>query len=146
MLFTTVKKDLKSRYKGSALGFLWTFLNPLLMLIVYSVVFSYFLRVDIPNYNYTLFLFIGLVPWTAFSATLQLSTNIILSNSNLIKKIYFPRIILPVSMTVTNVINMLLSFVIVLVVTIVFNHRLSIYICLLPVIFLYNLFYQLLSL
>jgi lipopolysaccharide transport system permease protein len=113
MLKNTVRKELRARYKGSVLGFFWTFLNPLLMLIVYSVVFSMVLRVKIPNYSYTIYLFVGLVPWTFFSTAVQQSTNTIIANGNLIKKVYFPRIILPVSLTLTNLVNMLLTFIIV---------------------------------
>lgn len=115
MLFNNVRKELRARYKGSILGFFWTFLNPLLQLIVYSIVFSTVMKVSVPNYSYTVFLFVGLVPWNFLSFTLQQSTTIIVSNSNLIKKIYFPRIIIPLTVTLTNLINMLLTFVIVFI-------------------------------
>lgn len=113
MIKNSVRKELRARYKGSVLGFFWTFLNPLLMLIVYSIVFSHVMRVNVPNYSYTLFLFIGLVPWLFFSVTIQQGATVILSNSNLIKKIFFPRIILPISVVLTNLANMLFTFVII---------------------------------
>lgn len=90
MLKNNVRKELRARYKGSILGFFWTFLNPLLQLVVYSIVFSTVIRVSVPSYNYTLFLFVGLVPWNFLSASVQQSTTVITSNSNLIKKYIFP--------------------------------------------------------
>ncbi len=92
MLFNLVKKDLRTRYKGSVLGFFWTFLNPLLQLLVYTLVFSVILKSDIPNYY--IHLFVALVPWLFFSTSLTASSTAIIGNKDLIKKIYFPRIIM----------------------------------------------------
>jgi lipopolysaccharide transport system permease protein len=114
LLKNTIKKDLQSRYKSSVLGFFWTILNPLLMLVVYSIVFSVVMRIQVPGYNYSLFLFTGLVPWMFLATTLQQSTMAIVGNANLIKKIYFPRIILPMSIALANLINMLLTLFLVL--------------------------------
>ncbi len=115
MLKTSVRKELRSRYKGSVLGFFWTFLNPLLTLVIFSILFSTVMRVTIPNYSYALFLFVGLVPWTFIASGIQQSTTTIVGNGNLIKKIYFPRVILPLSVTITNLVNMLLTFIIVFI-------------------------------
>jgi lipopolysaccharide transport system permease protein len=134
MLKNLVKKDLRSRYKGSVLGFFWTFLNPFLMLIVYSMVFSIVLRIEIPHYNYALFLFVGLVPWLFFQTTMQQSTSIIIANSNLIKKIYFPRIILPLSTTITNLVNTLFTFLIVFAALLFFKAPLNKFYLYLPLI------------
>lgn len=134
MLKNNVRKELRARYKGSVLGFFWTFLNPLLQLVVYSIVFSTVMKVKVPNYNYTIFLFVGLVPWNFLAASVQQSTTVITANSNLIKKIYFPRIILPLTITMTNLINMLLTFVIVFIALFVFGSQISIWYVFLPVI------------
>lgn len=115
LLKSTIKKELRGRYKGSFLGFFWSFLNPLLMLVIYSIVFSIVLKVRVPHYNYALFLFTGLTPWTFFNLNIVQSTTIFIVNSNLIKKIHFPRLILPLATTLTNLINMLLTMVIVFV-------------------------------
>lgn len=136
MLKNTVKKELRARYKGSVLGFLWTFLNPLLTLIVFSIVFSKVMRVSIPNYSYTVFLFVGLIPWTYCSATISQSTTIIVTNSNLIKKVYFPRVLLPISITATNLINMLLSFIIVFAALFFSGSKVNIWYIYLPIIIL----------
>lgn len=113
MLKTMVQKDLRARYKGSFLGFLWTFLNPLLQLAVYSVVFKVIMRVQVPGYDYTVFLFVGLVPWMSFSASLMMCNSVFVSNANLLKKVYFPRIILPLSIVTSNLVNMLFAFLVV---------------------------------
>ena len=88
MIVSLVRKDLRGRYKGSVLGFLWTFINPLLQLIVYTVVFSFILRTNIEPYN--LYLFVALIPWIFFSASITGGAASIVAQKDLIKKIYFP--------------------------------------------------------
>lgn len=116
MIFSLVRKDLRGRYKGSVLGFLWTFLNPLLQLAVYTVVFSLIMKNDIEQYY--LFLFVALVPWIFFSSALTGGATSILSSSDMIKKIYFPREVLPIAYITSSFVNMLLSFVVVFAVLI----------------------------
>ncbi|MEG6567636.1 ABC transporter permease [Thermoanaerobacterium saccharolyticum] len=132
MLFSMVKKDLRTRYRGSFLGFLWTFINPLLQLVVYSIVFSTIMRMNI--YNFAMFLFVALLPWIFFSTSITQSATIVMANSNLVKKIYFPRIILPISVALTGFINMLFGFIIVFIVLIIFKIHLSLSIVLLPIV------------
>lgn len=117
MLYILVRKDLRTRYKASVLGFLWTFLNPLLMLIVYSIIFPYLMRIKVDNY--AVFLFVALLPWLYFATTLQSSATSIVANSNLVKKIYFPRQIIPLSLAVSGLINLFLSYLIVVPVLLV---------------------------
>ena len=95
MIFSLVKKDLRGRYKGSALGFLWTFLNPLLQLVVYSIVFSTIFRNNIEKFY--LYLFIGLLPWMFFSSSLTVGSVSVISSKDMVKKIYFPREVLPIA-------------------------------------------------
>lgn len=116
MIISLVRKELRGRYKGSVLGFFWTFLNPLLQLVVYSLVFSVIVRVDVEKYY--LFLFVALIPWLFFSSGLTAGAGVVISNKDLVKKIYFPREVLPISHVITNFINMLLSFIVVFVVII----------------------------
>lgn len=114
MISSLVKRDLKSRYKGSVLGFLWMFLNPLLQLAVYTLVFSTIMRMDIPKFY--LFLFVALVPWLFFSTCLSAGTTVIFSQQDMVKKIYFPREVLPIAFTLSQFVNMLLSFIVIFVV------------------------------
>lgn len=111
MIRSLVRKDLRGRYKGSILGFLWTFLNPLLQLMVYTVVFSRIMRSGIEHY--ALHLFVALVPWIFFSSALTTGARLILDQKNMMKKIYFPRAVLPVAYTMSSFCNMLFSFVII---------------------------------
>ena len=117
MIFSLVRRDLKGRYKGSALGFLWTFINPLLQLGVYTMVFSVIMRNGIEDYY--LFLFVALIPWIFFSTSLSGGSSCIWAQQDMVKKIYFPREVLPISYVTSQFVNMLLSLLVVLVVLVV---------------------------
>jgi len=112
MIFSLVRRDLQGRYKGSILGFFWTFLNPLLQLCVYTVVFSVIMRNGIEKFY--LFLFVALVPWIFFSTSVSGGASVIRSQQDLVKKIYFPRQVLPIAFVTSQFINMLLSLLVVL--------------------------------
>ncbi len=124
MVRSLVKRDLKSRYKGSVLGFLWMFLNPLLQLFVYTVVFSVIMRMNIEKYY--LFLFVALIPWTFFSVCLSAGANVVVMQQDMVKKIYFPREVLPVSFVTAQLVNMLLSFVVVFAVILISGTKVSV--------------------
>lgn len=117
MIFSLVHRDLKGRYKGSVLGFAWTFLNPLLQLMVYTLVFSVIMRAGIEDYY--LFLFVALVPWIFFSTSVGGGAGCIRAQSGLVTKIYFPREVLPISYVTSQFINMLLSFLVVFAVLLI---------------------------
>ena len=111
MIFNLVKRELRSRYKGSVLGFFWMLLNPLLQMCVYMIAFSVIIKMDIDKFY--LFLFVALVPWMFFSTCLSSGTTVIIREKDLVKKIYFPREVLPVAFTLSQFINMLLSFIVI---------------------------------
>lgn len=111
MIASLIKRDLRGKYKASMLGFLWTFLIPLLQLAIYTFVFSTILRSGIENFY--IFLIVGLFPWNFFSASATSGASCVVSQENLIKKIYFPRLVLPVSFVTSSFINMLLTFIVV---------------------------------
>lgn len=117
MIFSLVKRDLRGRYKGSVFGFLWTFLNPLLQLVVYTFVFSFLLKSEIENYY--LFLFVALIPWLFFSTAITGGSGSVLHQSGMVTKIYFPREVLPISHVTSAFINMLYSFIVVFIVIII---------------------------
>lgn len=114
MIFRLVKRDLKGRYKGSLLGFLWTFINPLLQLIVYTMVFSTILRSGVEDYY--IYLFVALVPWIFFSTSVSSGASVIWTQQDMVKKIFFPRIVLPISFVTAQFVNMILSFIVVIIV------------------------------
>ena len=110
LIQSLVARDLKARYRGSVLGFFWSFVNPLLLLVVYSFVFSTIM----PNTTkeiqpYALFMFCGLLPWTWFSSSLSESTGSLIAGGNLIKKVLFPAEILPIVSVLTNMVNFFLG-------------------------------------
>ena len=132
MLISVVRKELRSRYKGSFLGFLWTFVNPLLQLIIYSIVFPFILRNN--QENYPMFLFVALLPWIFFTTSIQGATNSIVGGANLVKKIYFPRMILPLSVVCTNLMNYIFGLVIVFAALLITGIQLTLNVIWLPVI------------
>lgn len=114
MIFSLVKKDLRGRYKGSVLGFLWTFINPLMQLIVYTFVFTVILPTDVDRYY--LHLFVALIPWIFFSSAITGGASSVVAQKDLIKKIYFPREVIPISYVTSCFVNMLLCFIIIFLV------------------------------
>ena len=117
MIASLVRRDLRGRYKGSVLGFLWTFINPLLQLVVYTMVFSVIMRSGIDKYY--IFLFVALVPWIFFSSALTGGSGCIIASQDMVKKIFFPREVLPIAYITSSFINMLLTFIVVFAVLIV---------------------------
>ena len=136
MLVSSVKKDLRSRYRGSFLGFLWTFVNPLMQLIIYSIVFPFLLKMQ--EENYSMFVFVGLLPWIYFTSSLQISTTCIVGNGNLVKKIYFPRMILPIGVSTTGIMNYIFGLIIVFPALIITGVKITPYVLFLPVVMLVN--------
>lgn len=110
MIYSLVRRELRGRYKGSVLGFLWTYINPLCQVIVYSMVFSVIFRVNIDKFY--LYLIIGMMPWTFFNTSVQGGSTCIRAQSDMVKKIYFPREVIPISYVTSAFVNMLLSFII----------------------------------
>lgn len=138
MLFVLVKRDLKARYKGTFLGYLWTLLMPLLQLIVYTLIFGSIFGKNINSFP--LFLFIGLLPWNAFSLAINTSTQSIVKNDHLIKKIYFPKAVLPIQTVITACIDQLFGTVIVIIALLIFKVGISWYIVFFPLILLIQIF------
>lgn len=135
MIGTLIRRDLRGRYKGSVLGFAWTFLNPLLQLVVYTVVFSNIMRAGIEDYY--LFLFVALIPWMFFASCVSGGAGCILSQKEMVKKIYFPREVLPIAHVTCQLVNMLLSFIVVVVVLLISGKGINLIACLyLPIIIL----------
>ena len=106
LIQSLVARDLKARYRGSVLGFFWSFINPLMLLLVYSFVFKYILQQRAEGIDhYELFLFCGLLPWTWFSSSLLESSGVLISGGNLIKKVLFPAEILPIVTVLANLVH-----------------------------------------
>ena len=131
-LKSNVKKDIRGKYKGSFLGILWSFINPLLSVLVYAIVFPYIMRIKVENY--LIYLITGIIPWTFFTAAINTGIISILVNADIIKKVYFPRILLPISSVTSALVNFLISCIIVLGFCIFGGVGISIHLLWLPVI------------
>lgn len=107
LLWSLTLRELKARYRASVLGFLWTFLNPTLQMVVYSVVFTYVVAQKVEAYSY--FLFVGLLPWICYSSTLIGGTTAVSERRDLLTKVRFPAQVLPATVVLTHLINYLLS-------------------------------------
>ena len=111
LIQSLVARELKARYRGSVLGFVWSFINPLLLLTIYSFVFS----VVLPGLHsketepYALFMFCGILPWTWFSASLTEAAGSLISGGNLIKKVLFPAEVLPLVSVLANMVHFVLG-------------------------------------
>ena len=139
LIITLAVKDFKVRYKNAVLGFLWALLNPLLMMAILSVVFSFVFKIQVDKYP--VFLLTALLPWYFLSFSLSGSTVSIVENANLIKKISFAREIIPVSVVLSNLFNLLLSLLVLFVFMFIFGVKFTPLILLLPfVIILQTIF------
>src|SRR5918996_4089442 len=117
LIQSLVARELKARYRGSVLGFFWSFFNPLLLLLIYTYVFAYIMptrftastepKLFSDPYPYALFLFCGILPWTWFSSTLNESAGALISGGNLIKKVLFPAEVLPIVTVLANMVHFL---------------------------------------
>lgn len=114
LLKELVRRDLKVKYRRSFLGYVWSLLNPLLMMCVMTLVFSYMFRFDIPNYP--LYLITGQTLWTFFNESTNMSMYSVLQNGALIKKVYIPKFIFPISRVLSSFVTMSFSLVAILVV------------------------------
>ena len=109
LIWAMALKELKIRYKRSVLGFMWALLNPALLMLVLTLVFSTIMRFPIPHY--AIFLLSVLLPWTFFSQSLSYAVESIVTNGDLIKKVAVPKLVFPVAAVVSNIINLLLSLI-----------------------------------
>ena len=134
LLKTNIKKEVRGKYKKSFLGILWSFLNPLLQIAVYAIIFPLILKNT--QENYVVFLCVGLIPWTYFVTTITQCTSTVINNGNIIKKVFFPREILPISIVTSNTVNFLISTLIIIAFIIFDGMSLTKYIIFYPLILL----------
>lgn len=141
LVYNLVSRDLKVKYKGSMLGFLWSLLNPLVMLIVYTLAFKYIIKIRVENFP--LFFLCGFLPWTFLGLSLSMAVSSIRDNANLVKKVYFPREILPLSIVLSNLFQFLLTFIILIPALILFKVKLGLALIFLPLIIVFQLAFTL---
>lgn len=134
ILFRLVAQQLILRYRRTALGFLWTLINPLMMMSVMALVFSQLFKVDLKTF--AIALFAGMIPWNFFSSVVGQSTTAYINNEGLIKKIYIPKIIFPLSIACGLLIDAALSFLALFIIILIFGGTTSWALLFLPVSFL----------
>lgn len=117
MIFSLVRRDLVGRYKKSVLGFMWTFVDPLLQLLVYTFVFTEIMPMSGID-QYYLHLFVTLIPWGLFASCISGGCTAIINQQDMVKKIYFPREVLPIAYVTSQFVNMIYSFIVVFIVLI----------------------------
>jgi len=138
LLFSLTKKELKVKYRGSILGFFWSLLNPILTMVVYSFVFSIVLRAGIKEF--AIFLICALLPFNFLSNSVNYGASSIISNSNLVNKIYFPREIIPLSIVFANLVNFFFELAALFIVLGIMGYKFYIYLYLLPVLIIIQFF------
>jgi len=114
LLYFLTWRDIKVRYKQTALGVAWAILQPLTTMLIFSVFFGRLVKVPSDGIPYPLFAFAALVPWTFFANGLNQSSNSLIASANLLKKVYFPRLAIPVATVLAGVVDFVLAFVVLL--------------------------------
>src|SRR5262245_9932232 len=122
LIVSLVARELKARYRGSVLGFFWSFINPLLLLAIYTFIFTTIL----PNRTeglspFSLFMLCGILPWTWFSASLTEASGSLIAGGNLIKKVLFPAEVLPIVSVLANMTHFMLALPVVIVLLFLFG-------------------------
>lgn len=123
LITSLVARELKARYRGSVFGFLWSFINPLLLLLIYSFVFTKIIPNQVEGVQpYALFLFCGILPWTWFSTSLSDAAGSLIVGGNLIKKVLFPAEVLPIVNVLANMVHFFFGLVILVIFLIFYQH------------------------
>jgi len=135
LIYNLVVRDLKSRYRNSVLGFLWSLLNPLGMMAVFTVISLVLFR-DQTIENYPIFLLSGILAWNYFSASMMTGTNSVVANGHLIKKVHFPTEVLPIATILANLVNFILALLLLFAAILIFRIDFSPWIWLLPAVIL----------
>lgn len=141
LLRNLVVRDLKARYKNSVLGILWSILNPLFLMIVFTILFSVLANNQIRDYP--IFVLAGLIPWNFFAGALNSGTTAVTGNAALVKKVYFPRELLPASALLSNLVNFLFAFLVLVVFLYIFDIGLTVHALWFPLILLTQLIFTL---
>ena len=121
LLFILADRDVKLRYKQTALGVIWVILQPVVAALIFAVIFGGFAKLPSDGSPYILFVFCGMLPWNLFSGALQRAGNSLVGNSNLISKVYFPRAIIPIASTASVLIDFAVSLVVLLVLMLMYQ-------------------------
>ena len=139
LLYFLAWRDVKVKYKQTALGVVWALMQPLLTMVIFSVLFGRLARMPSDGAPYPIFVFIGLLPWNYFSSVLGQATNSLVAGSNLVSKIYFPRLIIPASSAIAALLDLAIGFIVLAVMMIYYGVSISAGTLLVPVLVLLTL-------
>ena len=138
LILSLTKRELAARYRGSILGIVWAILTPIVMITIFTLIFSGIFKAKFSasgsQWDYALYLFCGLLPWNAFQESLQLSSNTIVSHANLVKRVVFPLETLPVSICLAAIVNQLLGTIVLIVAVLILNREVHASVVYLPLV------------
>jgi lipopolysaccharide transport system permease protein len=138
LILTLTKRELTARYRGSTLGMLWTLLTPIVMIAIFTIIFSGIFKAKFGDsssqWDYALYLFCGLLPWNAFQESVQLSSTTIVGHTNLVKRVVFPLETLPISLSLAAIANQVFGTIVLLVAITILRHQLQATLVFLPLI------------
>src|SRR6516165_5379438 len=140
LLYFFVLRDVKIRYKQTAIGVLWVILQPVLNMLVFTLFFGRLAKLPSDGLPYPVFYFAALVPWTYFSYSLSSTTNVVVEHQRLITKVYFPRLILPISAALSGLVDFAIGFAVLSIFCFAYGIRSTIAALWLPVLLLLALF------
>ena len=140
LLYFFIWRDVKIRYKQTAIGVLWVILQPLLTMLVFTLFFGRLAKLPSQGLPYPIFYFAALVPWNYFAYALQTTTNVVVDNQRLITKVYFPRLILPISSALSGLVDFAIGFVVLTIFTFAYHMKLTIAALWLPFLLLLAIF------
>ncbi len=145
LIRTLTWRDFRARFRGSFGGILWALVQPLMMMVIYTLVFSTFLNVRFGNsdspFTFAVFLLCGLLPWTAFSESFSTSAGLVRANANLVKRVVFPLEVLPINLTLASIIQQLVGFIMLVPLAFLVNHQLYWTLVYLPLIVLLQILF-----
>ena len=136
MLLYLVLRDIKARYTQSVFGIGWAVLQPLFLMIVFTVIFGKLVKINTNGMDYAVFSYTALVPWAYFSNSLMLTTGSLIQNSNLLSKVFFPRIVLPMSTVLSTLVDFFIAFILVIVLMIWYQVSPTLWVLFLPALLL----------
>ena len=132
LIYFLTWRDLKVRYKQTILGVAWAVIQPLITMLVFSIFFGGLAKVPSDGIPYPLFSIAGLLPWQLFENSLRTASKSLVSNRNMITKIYFPRVILPLSSILSSIVDFAAALPVLIIMMIIYGYRVNIYILLIP--------------
>ena len=143
MIRALAERDIRARYKQAVLGFTWALITPLVLMLVFTVVFTRVARVDTDGAPYPLFSYLGLLPWTFFMSSVSQGSMSLLNNVMLLNKVYCPREVFPLASVLVAVVDMLVASLVLVVLFVVYGQVPSVYVVMVPLLFLVQFMFTL---